>query len=56
MLIFFNISRYGQANSFQPKMNPVVEDPSDEHKRSAHVINTPVQTMYIMADLSSVEE
>ncbi|XP_033626939.1 Meckel syndrome type 1 protein-like [Asterias rubens] len=47
---------YGQANSFQPKMNPVVEDPSDEHKRSAHVINTPVQTMYIMADLSSVED
>ncbi|XP_038058674.1 Meckel syndrome type 1 protein-like [Patiria miniata] len=47
---------YGDASSFQPKINPVIDAPSEEHKRSAHVVNTPVQTMYIMADLSAVED
>ncbi|KAG9351905.1 hypothetical protein JZ751_023156 [Albula glossodonta] len=34
-----------------PKARPVTWEPSEEFVKNSHVINTPVQTMYIMADL-----
>ncbi len=35
-----------------PKMNVIAYDPSDELKKQNHLLSTPVQTMYIMADLT----
>lgn len=37
------------ASSLKSKI--ITWEPSDEFKRNNHVINTPVQTMYIMGDL-----
>ncbi|KAJ8043977.1 Meckel syndrome type 1 protein [Holothuria leucospilota] len=46
---------YGDA-SRRRKTNLVVKEPTEEHIRSAHVLDTPEMTMYIMADLGSFEE
>ncbi|XP_072024314.1 tectonic-like complex member MKS1 [Amphiura filiformis] len=48
--------RYADAGVFLPKSNLMVDVPTDEDKRATHVIDTPVQTMHIMADLASAEE
>ncbi|XP_071946309.1 tectonic-like complex member MKS1 [Antedon mediterranea] len=38
------------------RTNIIVEKPSEEHKKSSHVINTPAQTMIIMATLNAEED
>ena len=39
-------------SSIVPKMNVVDPEPGEESRKHNHVLNTPVQTMYIMADLT----
>ncbi|CAH1802231.1 unnamed protein product, partial [Owenia fusiformis] len=43
-------------NAIVPKINIVNQKPSDDDKKHNHIINTPVQTMFIMADLSMKEK
>ncbi|PIK53819.1 Meckel syndrome type 1 protein [Apostichopus japonicus] len=38
------------------KTDVVIKEPTEEHVRSAHVLDTPEVTMYIMADLGSFDE
>ena len=52
-LLFFLNVRFAEAGVFQGRANMIVDVPSEEDKRATHVIDTPVQTMYIMADLTS---
>ncbi|XP_071849558.1 tectonic-like complex member MKS1 [Apostichopus japonicus] len=46
---------YSDANR-RRKTDVVIKEPSEEHVRSAHVLDTPEVTMYIMADLGSFDE
>ncbi|XP_041456599.1 Meckel syndrome type 1 protein-like isoform X1 [Lytechinus variegatus] len=45
----------GDPMLMQRRTNLVVESPSEEQKKSSHVIDTPINTMYIMADLGIMD-
>ncbi|XP_071502804.1 tectonic-like complex member MKS1 [Diadema antillarum] len=45
----------GDSLLLQRRANLIVERPSEEHQKSSHVIDTPVTTMYIMADLGIMD-
>nr|XP_054749284.1 tectonic-like complex member MKS1 isoform X1 [Lytechinus pictus] len=45
----------GDPMLMQRRTNLVVESPSEEQKKSSHVIDTPINTMYIMADLGVMD-
>lgn len=49
--------REGQGDPvlIQRRTNLVLESPSEEHQRSSHVIDTPINTMYIIADLGIMD-
>ncbi len=38
-----------------PKLNIISYDPTPEMVKQNHFVSTPVQTMYIMADLSNTD-
>ncbi|XP_063966049.1 tectonic-like complex member MKS1 isoform X2 [Lytechinus pictus] len=45
----------GDPMLMQRRTNLVVESPSEEQKKSSHVIDTPINTMYIIADLGVMD-
>ena len=45
----------GDPVLIQRRTNLVIERPSEEHQKSSHVIDTPINTMYIMGDLGVMD-